>query len=152
MQPRERENSVGEIAVNILGRMKYRPVLLDPEIHLKDSKIENSPVVDECNYTHNRRDKQQSVQGKVDRARKATCQPSGIRGEGRRRMTTAIPESRNEQRKQREAEQRMYIDPGGLSLLGPRIVQKTQNTDNHDQHESRPMKCYGTGPIASCRG
>src|SRR5712672_1033550 len=56
VQTCEAEQSVREIAVNILCRMKYRPVLLYAEIQLEQPKVEHAPVVQECDHTHDGRD------------------------------------------------------------------------------------------------
>ena len=46
IQARERKECVGKVAVDILGRMEYRPIGFGPGISLEKAEIKNTAMVD----------------------------------------------------------------------------------------------------------
>ena len=68
-------------------------------------------------------------------------------------MCQAPPKPGDEQEPQCQAEKRMEIDPERLGLLGPRIVQESQDADHHHQQKHDPVKPYRNGVVAldTCR-
>ncbi len=66
-------------------------------------------------------------------------------------MAKTVAKAREEHQPQKTPDQRVNIYPKCLSLLWPRIVQKSQHTDNDDEHEHGPMKCDGAETIVPRR-
>jgi len=66
-------------------------------------------------------------------------------------MAQTVAKAREEHQPQRNADQRVNVDPKRLGLPWPGIVQKSEHTDYDDEHEHGPMKCDGTEPIVPRR-
>ena len=68
VQTRECEERIRQIPMNILGGFKYRPVFFDPEIEVKQAKMENPAMVNEGHKTNDWDDEHQRIERQVHRA------------------------------------------------------------------------------------
>ena len=68
MQPREREERVRQIPVDILGGPVYSPVLFNPEIKIKKTEVKNAAMVNEGHDAEDGNDEHQPVKRQVHRA------------------------------------------------------------------------------------
>src|ERR1700739_1682888 len=101
--------------MNILGGFKHRPVFLDPEIELECAEIEHPAVINEGHEADDRDDEHQRIERQVHRAGKATRDPPYPRRQCWRRMAKTIPKPREEHQPEKNADQRVYVDPECLS-------------------------------------
>jgi len=68
VQTRECEERVRQIPVEILGGLKYRPVLFDPKVEVKESEMKGAAMVNEGHETDDWDDEHQRIERQVHRA------------------------------------------------------------------------------------
>jgi hypothetical protein len=147
MRPGECKQGVCEIAVDILGRSENRTVLRDSKIDLKKSKIELPGVPNEGHDADDGRNEQQRIHGQVRGARQAAVECADIRRKFRRCVLDPPPVSRHDQHPQRQAEERVNIDPKNLSSFRPGVMHQPEGADPDDQEGGRPVKRNRGAPI-----
>jgi len=119
------EQGVGQIPVNIFGRMKNCAVGWNSEIDLEQAEIERTAMPDERYDSDNRNDEHQQVEQAMYGTREAARECTHNCWQCRWRVSSAPPESRHDHHPQEQTQQRVYVDPKCLSLLWPRIMQET---------------------------
>jgi hypothetical protein len=65
VQTREREECIRQISVNILGRLEYRPVLIDSKVEIKKTKMKYSAVENEGHDADDGDDEHQPIEHQV---------------------------------------------------------------------------------------
>jgi len=68
MQASKSEKAVGQIAVEILGGLKYRRVFFDPKVEVNETEMKNAAVVNEGHAANDGDDEHQRIERQVHRA------------------------------------------------------------------------------------
>ncbi len=147
VQSCERKEGVCEIAVDIFRRAEYGAILFDARIDLEKPKVEYTAVIDKCDNAYQRDDEQKSVQRNMHGARKSACELTQAARHRRRVMPKAPQKSSHEQQPKPDTQHRMYVDPEGLCLLRPVIVQQSEYADDDHEQKRQPVEDDGRSAV-----